>query len=120
MKVFDDVLGCFNQARAGGGLVQIYHFIASEAVRRGELVEVVKRLSGRARPFSVLYPQNRHMSARVRAFVDFLISAVGALGRWLASTERQLSICAGAPLQRRASSTRGAGTAAGVGGHRLG
>jgi DNA-binding transcriptional LysR family regulator len=73
VKVFDDVLGCFNQARAGGGLVQIYHFIASEAVRRGELVEVVKRCGGRARPFSVLYPQNRHMSARVRAFVDFLI-----------------------------------------------
>lgn len=77
VKVFDDVLGCFNHARAGGGLVQIYHFIASEAVRRGELVEVVKRCSGRARPFSVLYPKNRHMSARVRAFVDFLVSEVG-------------------------------------------
>jgi DNA-binding transcriptional LysR family regulator len=77
VKVVDDVLGCFNHARAGGGLVQIYHFIASEAVRRGELVEVIKRSSGRARPFSVLYPQNRHMSTRVRAFVDFLISEVG-------------------------------------------
>jgi DNA-binding transcriptional LysR family regulator len=76
VKVFDDVLGCFNHARAGGGLVQIYHFIASDAVRRGELVEIVKRCGGRARPFSVLYPQNRHMSARVRAFVDFLTSQV--------------------------------------------
>jgi DNA-binding transcriptional LysR family regulator len=79
VKVFDDVLGCFNHARAGGGVVQIYHFIAGEAVRRGDLVEVVKRCGGRARPFSVLYPQNRHMSARVRAFVDFLFSEVGTV-----------------------------------------
>jgi DNA-binding transcriptional LysR family regulator len=79
VKVFDDVLGCFNHARAGGGLVQTYHFIASEAVRRGELVEVVNRCSGRARPFSVLYPKNQHMSARVRAFVDFLVSEVGVM-----------------------------------------
>jgi DNA-binding transcriptional LysR family regulator len=79
VQVFDDVLGCFNQARAGGGLVQIYHFIASEALRRGELVEVVKRFGGRSRPFSVLYPHNRHMSARVRVFVEFLISEVRAV-----------------------------------------
>ncbi len=79
VRVFDDVLGCLNHARAGGGLVQIYHFIANDAVRRGELVEVVKRCGGRTRPFSVLYPHNRHMSARVRAFVDFILLQVGAV-----------------------------------------
>jgi DNA-binding transcriptional LysR family regulator len=78
VKVFDDVLGCFNHARAGGGLVQIYHFIADSAVRLGELVEILKRCGGRTRPFSVLYPQNRHMSARVRAFVDFVVSQASA------------------------------------------
>jgi DNA-binding transcriptional LysR family regulator len=82
IRVFDDVLGCLNHARAGGGLVQIYHFIAQDALRRGELVELVKRAGGRSRPFSILYPQNRHMSARVRAFVDFLILEVsGGSGR---------------------------------------
>jgi DNA-binding transcriptional LysR family regulator len=79
VMVFEDALGCVNHARAGGGLVQIYHFIAEEAVGRGELVELVKRHRGRTRPFSVLYPQNRHMSARVRAFVDFLVSQVAAM-----------------------------------------
>jgi DNA-binding transcriptional LysR family regulator len=81
VKVLDDVLGCFNHARAGGGVVQIYHFIAQDAVRRGELVEVMKRYGGRTRSFAVLYPQNRHMSARVRAFVDFLVSQVRMLVR---------------------------------------
>ena len=72
-RVHEDVLGAVNWARAGGGLFQIHHFIAADFVVRGELVEVLKALGGRTRPFSALYPQNRHLSARVRAFVDFLI-----------------------------------------------
>lgn len=77
-RVHEDVLGVVSWARAGGGLCQIYHFIAEEAVRRGELVEVLTELSGATRPFSILYPQNRHLSARVRAFVEFVVGAVGA------------------------------------------
>lgn len=75
-RVHDDVLGCVSWACAGGGLFQIYHFIAEAAVERGELVEVLQAAGGRSRQFSVLYPQNRHLSARVRAFVDFLLGAV--------------------------------------------
>lgn len=71
-RVHGDVLGCINLARAGGGVCQSYHFIATEALARGELVEVLRSAGGRSRPFSILYPQNRHMSARVRAFVDFV------------------------------------------------
>ena len=74
VRVHDDALGCVNYARAGGGLCQIYHFIASESVRRRELVEVLEPFGGRSRPFSILYPQNRHMSARVRVFIAFLLT----------------------------------------------
>jgi DNA-binding transcriptional LysR family regulator len=45
-------------------------------VQRAELVEVMQAHAGRSRPFSILYPQNRHLSARVRAFVDFVKKAV--------------------------------------------
>jgi DNA-binding transcriptional LysR family regulator len=72
VRVLDDVLGCVNQARAGGGLCQIYHFIADPAVRSGELKEVLQRYGGRSRPFTILYPHNRHVAPRVRAFVDFV------------------------------------------------
>jgi DNA-binding transcriptional LysR family regulator len=63
-------------ACAGAGIFQIYQFIAQEAVARGELVELLQTANGRSRPFSMLYPQNRHLSARVRAFVDFMLDAV--------------------------------------------
>ena len=54
-------------------MFQTYHFIANAAVKAGELVEVMKISAGRTRPFSILYPQNRHLSARVRLFVDYLV-----------------------------------------------
>ncbi len=76
-RVLDEALGCISWARAGGGLVQTYHFIADESVARGELVKVLQLYGGGSRQFSILYPQNRHLSARVRAFVDYLRAASG-------------------------------------------
>ena len=75
-RVHEDVLGCVSWSLSGGGLCQIYHFVADEALRDGRLVEVLKPHAGRSRPFHILYPQNRHLSARVRAFVDFLLKAI--------------------------------------------
>jgi DNA-binding transcriptional LysR family regulator len=72
IRVQDDVLGCVTFARAGGGLFQIYHFVSKPYVANGELIEVLKKFSGRTRPFCALYPQNRHLSPKVRLFVDFL------------------------------------------------
>ena len=72
-RLFDDACGCVSWGFAGGGLFQTYHFIAGPAVDRGGLVEVLQAYGGRSRQFSVTYPQNRHLSARVRAFVDFML-----------------------------------------------
>lgn len=72
MRILNDALGCVAWVNAGGGLYQTYNFAAAAAVKRGDLVEVLKDYAGRSRPFSVLYPQNRHLSAKVRAFIDFL------------------------------------------------
>jgi DNA-binding transcriptional LysR family regulator len=73
VRVHDDVLGCVTLAREGGGLFQIYHFVAKRHVADGELVEILKTFNGRTRPFCALYPQNRHLSPKVRMFVDFLV-----------------------------------------------
>jgi DNA-binding transcriptional LysR family regulator len=78
LRFQDDVLGCVTAARAGAGVFQIYHFIAAPYVATGELVEMMAHLVQRTRPFFLLYPSNRHLSAKVRAFVDFLISELRA------------------------------------------
>lgn len=74
-RLLDDVLAGAGWAMAGGGLFQIYHFVVADAVAQGRLIEVMQQFGGRTRPFYVLYPQNRHLSARVRAFVDYLLAA---------------------------------------------
>lgn len=71
-----DVLGCVTYAKAGGGLFQTYHFIVAEELRQGKLCEVLQDLSSCSRPFSILYPQNRHLSVRVRAFVEFMAKEI--------------------------------------------
>jgi DNA-binding transcriptional LysR family regulator len=78
MRVLNDALGCVAWVGAGGGLYQTYRFAAVEALKRGDLVEILQNHGGRSRPFSILYPQNRHLSAKVRAFVDFLRTTVSA------------------------------------------
>jgi DNA-binding transcriptional LysR family regulator len=72
VRVSEGPLGMIVLARAGMGLVQTFDWIA--AAHGDELTEVLQAFAGRSRPFYVLYPQNRHLSARVRALVDFLIS----------------------------------------------
>jgi DNA-binding transcriptional LysR family regulator len=72
LTVSEDPLACVRLARAGAGIVQTFTWIA--AAYREELTEVLKRNGGRTRPFFILYPQNRHLSVKVRTLVAFLAS----------------------------------------------
>lgn len=49
-RVQKDGLGCVRWASASGGLFQIYHFLAREAMRPSELVGVLRRHRGRSDP----------------------------------------------------------------------
>ncbi len=70
VRVSEDPLGCVALARAGMGLVQTFDWIAT--AHRTELQPVLTQLNGCTRPFYLLYPNNRLLSARVRVLVDFL------------------------------------------------
>jgi DNA-binding transcriptional LysR family regulator len=72
----EELLGTATLARAGAGIVQIYRFIVEEDLRRGTLVELLRRYGGRARPFSLIYPGARHMPLRVRVLIDYLVQAM--------------------------------------------
>ena len=76
IAVSDDVLGVVSLAQAGVGICQTYDFIIDACTRRGaDLVRVLPGLSGRTRPFSVIYAPHRRLSAASRALIDALVSA---------------------------------------------
>ena len=73
LRCADDLLATVTLARAGAGVLQTYRFIVEQDLRDGTLVELLPELAGASRPFSLLYPANRHMPLRVRVLIDFLI-----------------------------------------------
>ena len=73
----DDILGAVTLARHGAGLLQTYRFIVEDDLRQGTLKEVLQPFGGTSRPFSLLYPANRHMPQRLRMLIDFLILKIG-------------------------------------------
>ncbi|MEM8682275.1 MAG: LysR family transcriptional regulator [Pseudomonadota bacterium] len=58
--------------RLGLGLAQMPRFHIEDDLRRGSLVAVLTDLPPPSVPVSVLYPQNRQLSPRVRVFIDWL------------------------------------------------
>jgi len=59
-------------ARAGMGITASATFVVHDDLKRGDLVEVLPEYRLQARDLYVLYPQNHHLSPKVRVLVDFL------------------------------------------------
>lgn len=55
----------------GHGLIQVPRVIAQPYLESGALVEVLPAFRPAPLPISAVYPQNRHLSPQVRAFVDW-------------------------------------------------
>ena len=68
----DDGEAVGRAARAGLGVSQMPGFMAEEALRTGELEEVLQDFRPPDVPFTALYLDRRLVSPRIRVFVDFL------------------------------------------------
>jgi DNA-binding transcriptional LysR family regulator len=73
-----DVLAGVTLARHGAGIFQTYRFIVEKDIAGGTLKELLIPYGGCSRPFVLLYPHARHLSSRVRSFVDFLMEKLGS------------------------------------------
>jgi DNA-binding transcriptional LysR family regulator len=73
-----DALAGITLARHGAGIYQFYRFTLEDDLRAGRLVEVLPEFGGCTRPFILLYPHARHVSSRVRAFVDFIVGKLAS------------------------------------------
>ncbi|HXE38195.1 MAG TPA: LysR family transcriptional regulator [Azonexus sp.] len=65
-------------ALQGFGMIQPARFMVLPQLESGALVEVLPHLSPSPMPISVAYMQNRHLSPKVRAFVDWVAELFGA------------------------------------------
>ncbi|KPV00179.1 transcriptional regulator [Variovorax paradoxus] len=61
----------------GLGLIRAGSYMVQQHLRSGQLRRVLADYAAPAAPLSVLYPQNRHLSPTVRAFVDWVGGVVG-------------------------------------------
>jgi LysR family transcriptional regulator for bpeEF and oprC len=76
---------------AGLGVVQMSSFSAAPYIASGQMELVLEDWTSTALPIHVVYPQNRHLSAKVRVFVE-----------WLADLLAQIPLLQMQPLRRPA------------------
>lgn len=60
-------------AIAGVGILRASSFVVNDAIRSGRLVPILKGYMVQSDiPIFALYPSNRHLSPKIRAFIDYL------------------------------------------------
>jgi DNA-binding transcriptional LysR family regulator len=59
---------------AGLGVIHTFTYTVQAPVQRGDLVPILQDWRPPHYPFQVLYPPNRHLSNRVRVFIDWLVA----------------------------------------------
>jgi LysR family transcriptional regulator for bpeEF and oprC len=71
-----------NATIGGAGIAHMATFVAAEAVCSGKLQVILGEFDPVGPSVSVIYLPNKHMSPRIRAFVDFLTSLVPTEPPW--------------------------------------
>jgi DNA-binding transcriptional LysR family regulator len=66
---------------AGLGIAQTFAFMAQPHLLSGELVELLSDWAPPPHPIYVVYPTNRHLSVKLRAFVDWAVDVFAPYNR---------------------------------------
>lgn len=61
---------------AGLGIIQTFNYAAKSAIAEGKLVEILSAWRPSSYPFHVVYPQNRHVTQRLRVFIEWLMTTL--------------------------------------------
>lgn len=72
----------------GFGIIIIPSFIAYKAIEHGELIPILTDYQPPHVDAYAIYPQTRHLSQRVRVFVDFLVNRFQGIPYWDTCLER--------------------------------
>lgn len=72
-------------AEGGVGITRLSAFQLVDALAGGRLVPLLESYEGRESEVYAVYPASRHLSPKVRAFVDHLVATIGRPGYWQAA-----------------------------------
>src|SRR6516165_1971448 len=71
---FTDGAALCDAVCAGFGIAQTHDYYIDDALQSGRLEAVLDKFRPKPDPIALVYPQARHLSPKVRAFIDFLVS----------------------------------------------
>ncbi|MEX0873297.1 MAG: LysR family transcriptional regulator, partial [Aquisalimonadaceae bacterium] len=72
----------FTACIAGVGVARLSTWLVAPQIRDGQLVQVMPEFAHEESAYYVLFPQGRHLSRKVRAFVDFLVEQFTPVPPW--------------------------------------
>jgi DNA-binding transcriptional LysR family regulator len=70
-------------AARGAGIVFEPGFIVGPEIRAGRLVPLLQDYEAPSLPIFAIYPTRRHLSAKVRVFLDFLVKRLEGVEDWV-------------------------------------
>jgi LysR family transcriptional regulator for bpeEF and oprC len=79
---FNSMEAAVEAAAAGLGVAQVLSSLAQDAVVTGRLRPLLVDWAAEGPPLYVAYPHHRHLSAKIRAFVDFAAEVFAGDGGW--------------------------------------
>jgi DNA-binding transcriptional LysR family regulator len=79
---FSNAQACLNAAEAGLGLACVPSFVAAEALRAGRVQRVLAAFEAEPSALYALYPHSRHLAAKLRRLVDFLVERFRGKPAW--------------------------------------
>lgn len=75
-------------ASQGMGIAMQPTFIVGDAIGRGELIPILTDYEWPVTPAYAVYPPTRHLSYRVREFIDFLVDRFSDTPYWDGDSEQ--------------------------------
>lgn len=78
----DSAEALHRSAVAGLGVVTLPSYVVNDELRSGRLVQLLGNYGEAAEPIRVIYPSKRHLSPKVRFFIDKLVEAWSPIPLW--------------------------------------
>ncbi|MEO0770548.1 MAG: LysR family transcriptional regulator [Cyanobacteria bacterium J06649_4] len=69
---FDSTEAVLESAIAGAGIAQLHRYIAGNAIQKGQLQPLLENYKAEGKPITLVYPQKKHLSAKVKVFIEFM------------------------------------------------